>query len=192
MKLLNAKRWLFEWRYWRGRTPWDTHVTPPEVIEFLASTLPGRALDLGCGTGTNAMTLAQHDWQVTGVDFVAKAIRSARRKARRAKLAIDFRLGDVTDLSDLAGPYDYVLDIGCLHALDPPGQQKYASGLARLVRPAGQYMLYSWLLRDWCGTSRGLSAEQVNALFAPAFRVTRTVVGEERGSGSAWHWLVRV
>ena len=191
MKLLNAKRWLFEWRYWRGRTPWDTQLTPPEVIEFLESASPGRALDLGCGTGTNAMMLAQHGWQVTGVDFSARAIRRARRKAQRANLAIDFRLGDVADLSDLTGPYDYALDIGCLHALDPPDQKKYAAGLARLVRPGGRYMLYSRLPQDWRGKSWGLSVEQVNALFAPAFSVTRTVAGEEMGAGSAWHWLVR-
>lgn len=191
-KILNTQRWLFEWRYWRGQTPWDTRITPPEVVEFLESAAPGRALDLGCGTGTNAIELARRGWGVTGIDFAPKAIRSARRRALRAGVEIDFRVGDVTDLSDLVGPYDYVLDIGCLHALAGPGLKKYAAGLARLVRPGGRYMLYAWLPRSRRGESRGLGPEEVGALFAPAFEVTRTELGEEKGTGAAWHWLVRV
>jgi 2-polyprenyl-3-methyl-5-hydroxy-6-metoxy-1,4-benzoquinol methylase len=191
MKILNLERWLFEWRYWRGRTPWDTRITPPEVEAFLVNATPGRALDLGCGTGTNAITLARHGWEVTGIDFAARAIRSARRKAAQAGLRIDFRAGDVTDLSGLTGLYDYVLDIGCLHSLDPVGQVKYAAELEHVVQPGGQYMLYAWLPKQWGNTSRGLSPEQVGLLFAPAFAVTRTALGGERGMGSAWHWLVK-
>jgi len=54
-----SNRWKFEWRYWRGNTPWDTQVTPPEVMELIANTSLGKALDLGCGTGTNAITLSR-------------------------------------------------------------------------------------------------------------------------------------
>ncbi len=48
---LGRSRLGFEWRYWRGQTPWDTQVTPPEVMEFIANTPPGRALDLGAAPG---------------------------------------------------------------------------------------------------------------------------------------------
>jgi 2-polyprenyl-3-methyl-5-hydroxy-6-metoxy-1,4-benzoquinol methylase len=190
-EILNLQRWLFEWRYWRGRTPWDTNVTPPEVMEFLADAEPGRALDLGCGTGTNAITLARHGWQVTGVDFAPRAIRAAQSKASQAGLEIDFRVGDVSDLSELCGPYDYALDIGCLQTLSGPAQEGYAAGVVRLVRPAGQYMLYAWLPRSWRGKTRGLSPEQVSELFEPRFQVTRTEMGKDQGAGAAWYWLVR-
>jgi SAM-dependent methyltransferase len=191
VRIPGLQKWLFEWRYWRGRTPWDTLITPPEVIEFLENAEPGRALDLGCGTGTNAITLAQRGWQVTGVDFAPKAIRTARRRAAKAGLEIDFRVGDVTDLSSLTFPYDYALDIGCLHALDTGGQERYSAGLSRLVRPGGRYMLYAWLPTKWGNTTRGLSAEQIGALFSPAFRVTQTTVGKGREGDTAWHWLTR-
>lgn len=67
-KLLHPARWKYQWRYWRRQTPWDTDITPPEVMEFIETVTPGRALDLGCGTGTNAITLANHGWDVIRVD----------------------------------------------------------------------------------------------------------------------------
>jgi methylase of polypeptide subunit release factors len=59
---------------------WDTGVSPQELLDFIASQVPGNALDLGCGTGTNVVTLAQSRWQVTGVDFAPRAIRIAKKR----------------------------------------------------------------------------------------------------------------
>lgn len=184
-------RWKFQWRYWRGQTPWDTHITPPEVMEFIANTTPGKALDLGCGTGTNAMTLARHGWQVTGVDFASNAIRTARRKAAAAGLKIDFYTADVTDLYMLTDVYDYVLDIGCLFTVEEKDRIKYADALARLLRPQGWYMLYAWLPRPWKGGLWGISAEEVESLLRAKFSKVRTVIGEEMGHPSAWFWFQR-
>jgi 2-polyprenyl-3-methyl-5-hydroxy-6-metoxy-1,4-benzoquinol methylase len=191
MRLLNPGRWRFEWSYRRGQTPWDTQITPPEVMEFIARATPGRALDLGCGTGTNAITLARHGWQVTGVDFVPQAIRTARRKAAEAGLKIEFHTADVTDLSLLTGAYDYVLDIGCLFTLREKERVRYAGALARLLRPQGWYMLYAWLPRAWKGGVWGISAEEVESLLQGEFQEVRKVIGEEKGHPSAWYWFQR-
>jgi SAM-dependent methyltransferase len=188
---VNLQRWLFELRYWLGRTPWDTDITPPEVIAFLQRHPPGRALDLGCGTGTNVITLAQWGWQVTGIDFSRTSIWIARRKVRRARLTVDLRVADATDLSDLQSLYDFALDIGCLHAVEPAGRGRYAAGLERLVRPDGHYMLYAWLPRPRNDATRGISQDQVEALFTPAFQLIRSDLGDDRGSASAWYWMVR-
>ena len=59
------------------RPPWDSGVSPPELFEFMAAHPAGRAIDLGCGTGTNVVTLAEHGWQVTGLDYSPRAIRIA-------------------------------------------------------------------------------------------------------------------
>ena len=61
------RRWLFNLWYFQ-RPPWDSGISPPELMEFIRSSQPGRALDLGCGTGTNIITLAKNGWQVTGVE----------------------------------------------------------------------------------------------------------------------------
>jgi cyclopropane fatty-acyl-phospholipid synthase-like methyltransferase len=146
---------------------------------------------LGCGTGTNAITLARHGWTVTGVDFSPKAIRAARRKAAQAGLEIDFRVADVQDMQGIAGPYDFALDIGCLHSLQPTNRERYADHLARLLCTGGRYMLYAWVAGTRRGKNRGITQEKVAALFAPEFKLMRTVIGEDRGAQSAWHWLTR-
>src|SRR6266545_4272992 len=69
--------------YRTGRTPWDTGVTPPEVVELVEGKTPlppGRALDLGCGTGNEVAYLARHGWTATGVDLVQVAIDRAASK----------------------------------------------------------------------------------------------------------------
>lgn len=191
LKFLKPEWWKFEWRYWRNQTPWDTQITPPEVTAFIKESPPGRALDLGCGTGTNAVTLTQHGWQVTAVDFSPKAIRTARHKAAAAGFSIDFHVGDVTDLGFLKGPYDFALDIGCLLALKPEAQVKHARHLSRLLLPGARYMLYAWLPRPWRGTIWGITPETVSHLFDKTFTQNKIAFGDEKGAPSAWYWFTR-
>jgi len=191
LNILKPKWWRFEWRYFRGQTPWDTNITPPEVMAYLEKATPGHALDLGCGTGTNAITLTRHGWRVTGIDFSYKAIRAARKKSTDDGLTIDFRVGDAADLSDLTGPYDYALDIGCLFTLNPLHRENYAAGLSRLLRTGSTYMMYAWVSRPKRSGFRGITPDEVSALFEPAFERIQTVIGEERGHKTAWYWLTR-
>ncbi|MFZ5912488.1 MAG: class I SAM-dependent methyltransferase [Chloroflexota bacterium] len=124
--------------------PWDTGVSPPELLDFIAQHPPGRALDLGCGTGTNALTLARAGWSATGVDFVPRAIRAARRKAKSANLHAEFLVADVTRLPPFPAPFDLVLDIGCFHSL---GERKadYLAQLEGLLAPGGTWLAYGFL-----------------------------------------------
>lgn len=190
--LLNPEWWRFEWRYWRKQTPWDTQITPPEVIDFLNTTPPGKALDLGCGTGTNAITMTQLGWCVTGVDFSPKAIAAARKKALQKNLQIQFHEGSVADLDYLSGPYDYALDIGCLFALKPEERQRYAAHLRRLLHPGAHYMLYAWLPQRRRRRFWGISSNEVAILFSPAFKRDKIIVGRDSGGGSAWYWFTRL
>ena len=190
-KFLNPYWWQFQWRYWRGQTPWDTQMTPPEVMAFLETTPPGKALDLGCGTGTNAITMARSGWQVTGVDFIPSAIRRARRKAAAAGLTIDFIQASVTELDRLGDPFDFILDIGCLFGLNQPDRQQYAAHLVRLTKPGTWYMLYAWLPRIYKGKPRGITERTIDHLLGTSFTKIRVRVGEENNAPSAWYWYQR-
>lgn len=191
------RRLSFAWRYRRGNTPWDTNQSPPELEAFVrAQVEPGRALDLGCGTGTNVIFLARQGWEATGVDYVAQAVEAARTKAGHAGVAARFLAGDVSRLDDLPldGPFDLLLDIGCMHSLDGEARRRYAAQLARLARPGATYMLYAAMPRRLSsGLMIGITPDEVATLFAPHFTVERAETGEDSGAGweRGWYWLRR-
>ena len=177
-----SQRLRFEIKYWTGRSPWDTGVTPPEVMDFLARTPPGRAVDFGCGTGTNAITIAQHGWDVTAIDFSWRAIREAGGKARAAGIRIQFLRRDVSRLDDLAGPFDFALDLGCYHSLEAAQQTRYAATIGRVLRPGATLMMYAFL-----DPAEGWPTEaEIGRCFSGAFDLVRLEHGEFEGRPSGW------
>ena len=104
---------------------------------------PGRALDLGCGTGTNVVYLTKHGWEATGVDFSAAAIQQAQRKISGIAGA-HFIEGDVTKLreSGIQGPFDLVLDMGCYHALPACSRQAYVQEISAVMRPGAVLLMW--------------------------------------------------
>lgn len=179
------RRLFYNLSYYFRTPPWDTGVSPPELVDFISNHPAGRALDLGCGTGTNAITLARYGWQVTGVDFVGRAIRTARRKARQAGVKVDFRLGDVIRLDGFDGPFDLVLDIGCFHSLSTQAKAAYVHNLERLLAPEGAWLIYAFFKESGAPGS-GLVQADLD-LFASRLRLVKRQDGLERGSRpSAW------
>lgn len=185
------RRLIFELRYLRAKTPWDTGISPPELLKFLTGSSPGRALDLGCGTGTNAITMTQHGWQVVGVDLSALAIRAAHRTAHHSGLEIDFRQEDVTRLASIEGPFDFALDIGCFHSLNAVGQHNYLRNLTRVLKPGGAYLIYTWLAGEGDSSSLGLTAADISTMFEPRFEIRSFERGTEGHRTSAWYQMIR-
>ncbi|MEV5973783.1 class I SAM-dependent methyltransferase [Streptomyces sp. NPDC051921] len=106
----------------------------------------GRALDLGCGPGRNALHLAARGFAVDAVDLSPGALEWARERAREAALSnIRFLQGDAFAL-DLGadgggGPYDLIYDSGCFHHLPPHRRVTYLALLARHLAPGGHFAL---------------------------------------------------
>lgn len=127
-----------------GKPPWDSGTSPPELLAFIAQHPAGRAIDLGCGTGTNVVTLAQHGWEVTGVDVAFLALYKARKKANTASVQAQFKLRDVSKLRGIQGPFDLALDMGCFHNLVEK-QRDYLARLDEILVPNGYWLLYAHL-----------------------------------------------
>lgn len=85
---------------------WSGRVNAP-LAERVADLPPGRALDLGCGEGGDALWLAERGWSVTAVDLSTTALDRARAEAGRRGLVVDWRHHDLADGLP-SGPYDLV------------------------------------------------------------------------------------
>lgn len=179
------RRLFFEYWYF-FKPPWDTGISPPELLTWIAQSPPGSALDLGCGTGTNAITLAQHHWQVTAIDYASKAIGMARRKAHSSGVQVRFEVGDVTRLDWLNSSFDLILDIGCFHNLEAAGKTAYRQNLQRLLAPGGTFLLYTFIRDEGDTKSRGLVSADLDDLNRQLTLVERKD-GSDRGlRHSAW------
>jgi SAM-dependent methyltransferase len=117
-------RW--EVRYRTGDTPWDTGQPSSELQRVIAEEhiRPCRAIELGCGSGTNAVWLAKQGFEVTGVDFSSLAISRAHGRAASEGVKVSFLCADVLNLADL-GRYDFVFDRGCYHVVRRIDVQSY-------------------------------------------------------------------
>jgi len=131
----------FEKSYRTGETPWDSGIPSAELVRVLdEGLLPGKTvLEIGCGTGTNAIALARRGYRVTAVDFVDMAVRRAREKAQQAGVEIDFRVGDATRI-DLGGPYDVVFDRGVYHGIRTRNLPAFLRMLKRVTRKGSRWL----------------------------------------------------
>lgn len=109
---------------------------------------PGRALDLGCGPGRNALHLAARGFTVDAVDLSPTAVAWARERAREAGAdgpgsRLRFHRGDAFALvgTEVTGPYELVYDSGCFHHLPPHRRVSYLALLDRLLAPGGMFAL---------------------------------------------------
>lgn len=181
---MNFFKKIFFNLWYLGSPPWDTGISPPELKRFIESHPPGRALDLGCGTGTNVITLVKNGWQATGVDFAGRAIREARHKAKQAGIEARFLVEDVTHLKGIEGPFNLILDMGCFHNLDGDNIQAYCANLERLLSEGGTYLMYGFFRPEEGST--GLAETHLNPLNETLQLVERQD-GTERGRRpSAW------
>jgi SAM-dependent methyltransferase len=129
-------------RYASGEAPWDVGETDEHLAGFIEAgrAQAGRALEVGCGTGTNALWLAGRGFQVVGVDLSGLAVERAKAKAKDSKACefhrLDFLLDDVP-----RAPFDFAFDRGCFHVFDEAADRaRFAERIAALLAPEGLWL----------------------------------------------------
>lgn len=150
--------------YRLGITPWERDTVPAPLVELSEQyPSPGRALDIGCGTGRDSVYLAQQGWTVTGVDCVPQALDAARRRAESSGVDVNWVRGDVTRLQALGigDGYQLLVDRGCFHGLTDAEREKYAQGITAVAAPAARLVMLACQPRSRGLGPRGISSEQV-------------------------------
>lgn len=151
-----------------GTPPWDIG-RPQPAFEALAGDLRGRVLDIGCGTGEQALLAAKRGLQATGIDSSPAAIEIARRKARERGLNVRFLVHNALDLASLGEQFDTVLDMGLFHVFDDPSRVVYVQSLKSVTAPGARYFMMCF-------------SEQQPGDFGPR-RVTQAEIRQSFGQG---------
>lgn len=130
-------RQLFE-QFYQGQAPWDIPGPQTSIIALKErGQINGSVLDVGCGTGENALYLASRGHDTTGLDYVPVAIERAKAKVAERGIAVQFLVGNALELDKLGKQFDTVIDCGLFHTFSDEERPIFVRGLAVVIRPGG-------------------------------------------------------
>lgn len=161
----------YEWAKQREDLPWAHNEPTLFLAEICRLREPGTALDIGCGTGTDSVFLAQQGWDVTSLDFVPKALEYTQERARKAGVDVNPVEADITQWQP-PQKYDLVLDHGLLHNMDPVRHDAYRAVVMDALAEDGEFVLLHWHPR-YEGQKNGkmgptrVARDDIKAFFAP-------------------------
>jgi len=157
-----------------GPAPWDIGRPQPAFVRLAeAGQLTGRALDVGCGTGENALLAAAHGADVTGVDLSPTAIERARAKAAGRGLTVHFEVADALDLAQLGDTFDTIMDSGVFHVFSDDDRPRYVASLASVLRSGGICYLMCFSDRQPGGFGpRRVRQDELREAFSDGWTVT--------------------
>ena len=153
---------FFQDAYVESEAPWDTGRPQPEVVALAeAGEIVDSVLDIGCGTGENALYLAERGHAVLGIDLAPRAIELARGKASARGIEAEFMVCDVLQPPDFGRVFDTAIDSGVFHVFDDEGKEAYVRCVLEALRPGGTLHLIVWseLEHSESGPARVTQAE---------------------------------
>jgi SAM-dependent methyltransferase len=172
--------------YRLGFAPWERRDVAEmwrPMLEGPDPPAPGRALDVGCGSGRDAVYLAKRGWRVTAVDNVDKALASARQRAAEEGVEVQWVRGDVAELDRLGlePGYDLLYDIGCIHGLSDSERRGAAAGLTELAAPGATLLIGAFKANRHPFLPRGMNEDDVVALLGDGWELqeSRSTVTED-------------
>jgi SAM-dependent methyltransferase len=183
--------------YASDHLPWDTGQPDPHLVELIerGTVKPSRVLEVGCGTGTNALWLAAHGFDVLGVDISLRAIAKAQAKADAADargrfLVLDFLAAEIEQTA-----FDFVFDRGVLHVFDDASDRaEFARRVARVLGAGGHWLCLAGSTegpaREF-GPPRRSARDLVEAV-EPVLEIVELRSSTFEAEQNAWQLLARV
>jgi ubiquinone/menaquinone biosynthesis C-methylase UbiE len=159
---------------YRGTPPWDVGHPQAEFVKLAnQGDIRGRVLDVGCGTGENALFFTGLDLEVWGLDAAPLAVEKANRKASERGSKATFVLGDALHLEKLNQKFDTITDSGLFHVFSDEERVIFARSLRSAIKKGGTYYMLCFSDKEpasWGGPRR-VSKEEVRATFSDGWKV---------------------
>lgn len=162
--------------FYKGTPAWDIGH-PQRAFEALLENgeiKPGRALDIGCGRGENAIMLAMNGFDVTGIDLAEIAISDAKAKAAERHVNVNFVVGDVLRMDQLfkESEFDVVIDSFLFHTMTDEERPIFARQVYKVLKPGGKYFMLCFSDRDLADSGpRRISKAEIEQTFSPLFKI---------------------
>ncbi|WP_347246366.1 methyltransferase domain-containing protein [Thermogutta sp.] len=159
-----------------NRPPWDTGRPSSDLRQAIAEKWlhPGQALELGCGTGTNAIYLAQQGFDVTAIDLAPTALAIARDKAQKAGVNVRWLLGDVLNPPAYLPKFDCIYDRGCYHGVRRTAAAEYLATLRRVTKPGSRVLILAGNANEpGTGGPPRVSEEEIRGDFSQDFHILK-------------------
>ena len=132
---------IFEEMY-QGVPPWEIDGPQSEIVHLAEhGEIRSPVLDVGCGTGENALYLAGLGFEIVGIDIVPTAVEKALGKAKKRSLDAAFLVWDALKLQELQRRFNTVIDSGLFHVLPDNKRPVFVEGLAAVLEPGGSYLM---------------------------------------------------
>ena len=184
-------------RYQAGETGWDLGEPSPPFLALHRQRVigPCRVAVPGCGRGLEVAWLAQHGYQVTGIDFAPEAIEASRGLLAAAGLCATLECADLFALPEtLEGVFDLILEQTCFCAIDPARRADYVESVARLLAPGGRLVGLFYACKGDNGPPFRTGPEEVRRLFSGAFEIKSLALthhSHPRRMGEEWLGVLR-
>lgn len=159
---------------YRGSPPWDIGRPQAEFVKLAHNgEILGKVLDVGCGTGENAIFFSQYGTEAWGIDSAPLAIEKAKLKARERGANVRFLVADAFRLAELGTRFDTITDCGLFHTFSDEDRSLFAKSLRSAMEKHGTYLMLCFSTReptDWGGPRR-VSEEEIQNVFRHGWKV---------------------
>lgn len=159
---------------YRGEPPWDIGRPQPEFVQLASEgKIAGKVLDVGCGTGENAIYFAGLGLEVLGLDGAPLAIQKARKKALAKGSTATFIVGDALNLQKLGERFDTITDSGLFHVFSDEERPVFTESLRFALNTGGTYLMLCFSDKEpagWGGPRR-VSEKEIRSTFRDGWEV---------------------
>jgi ubiquinone/menaquinone biosynthesis C-methylase UbiE len=161
---------------YEGKPPWDVGYPQPDIVKLVrdGGIKPGRVLDAGCGTGENAVFLAENGCSVAAIDIARHAIEIAKEKSVKRHVKVDFLVCNALTLDSCfgAGEFDTVIDSGLFHTLAYEERPVFVKQVHKVLKDGGKYFMMCFSDKQpgkW--GPRRVSKEEIERALTPLFKI---------------------